>query len=259
MPYNVRLTLDHPCYPMRSNPNEVSPADDHAASAWPAVIVFCKRPHSGSGKQRLAATIGFDAAHRLAEALLQCTLEDVRTWSGRLIIAPASAADRDWAQSLHEAADVIVQTDGNLGQRLQHIDQCLLQQGCARRIYIGTDAPLLSADTLLQAAQALRRHDVVLQPARDGGVTLMASNQAWPDLSMLPWSNHDLGLMLQASCLHAGHDVFLLPTGMDIDVQADLHQVRPRLINDTRPARQNLLQVIDAVLMRDDAAIESTA
>jgi len=222
---------------------------------WPAVIVFCKRPHAGSGKQRLAADIGRAQAHAIAEALLQCAMEDVCDWPGRLVIAPASAVDRDWAQSLHQAADVMVQRDGNLGQRLQHIDRNLLQQGCAQRIYIGTDAPLLSAETLRQAAQAMRHNDVVLQPALDGGVTLMATTPAWPDLSGLPWSQHALGLELQASCLCAGHSVFLMPASMDVDVLGDLQRLRSALLEDTRPSRQQLLQAMGAVL--DNGSMEA--
>lgn len=223
---------------------------------WPAVIVFCKRPHAGSGKQRLAASIGIDAAHNIAEALLACALEDVRDWPGRLVIAPASATDRNWADTLHPGADVIVQTNGNLGQRLQHIDHCLLQQGCAQRIYIGTDAPLLSLSDLRDAATAMQYSDVVLQPALDGGVTLMASKPAWPELSALPWSQAELGLALQASCLVAGHTVSLLPASMDIDVLADLHQVRSALLQDVRPARKKLLRAIDAVLSTAAACMD---
>ena len=243
---------------MSTDRNQTNIITDSEQHTCPAVIVFCKRPHAGSGKQRLAASIGTDAAHSIAEALLACALEDVRDWPGRVVIAPASAADRDWAASLHADADVLVQTDGNLGQRLQHIDHCLLQQGCDQRIYIGTDAPLLSTETLRQAAQAVRDNDVVLQPALDGGVTLMATTAAWPDLHELPWSKSDLGLSLQAGCLVVGHNVFLLPASMDIDVLADLHQVRPALLDDPRPARQNLLQAIDAVVSVDSASIEST-
>jgi uncharacterized protein len=244
---------------MSSNHNDTNYAADEDQTSFPAVIVFCKRPHAGNGKQRLAKSIGPESALGIAEALLDCTLEDVRDWPGRLVIAPASAADRDWAGSLHTGADVIVQTDGNLGQRLQHIDQFLLQQGCAQRIFIGTDAPLLSQHTLHDAARAMQHNDVVLQPALDGGVTLMATKPAWPDLNELPWSNSDLGLALQAACLVAGHSLFLLPASIDIDVLADLHQVRPALLDDHRLARQNLLQAIDAVLAPGSASIESTA
>jgi len=244
---------------MSNNHNDTSYAADENQTSWPAVIVFCKRPHAGSGKQRLAASIGSASALGIAEALLDCALEDARDWPGRLVIAPACAADRDWATSLHAGADVIVQTDGNMGQRLQHIDHCLLQQGCAQRIFIGTDAPLLSQQTLHDAARAMQHNDVVLQPALDGGVTLMATTPAWPDLNELPWSNSDLGLALQAACLVAGHSLFLLPASIDIDVLADLHQVWPDLLDDPRPARKNLLQTIDAVLAHAEPSIESTA
>jgi len=229
-----------------------------SALKHPTVIVFCKRPHAGTGKQRLAADIGVAPAQRIAEALLDCALEDVRDWPGRVVIAPASADDGDWAQSLHATAEVMVQTAGNLGQRLQQIDHCLQQQGSVQRIFIGTDAPLLSMQTLHEAATALQQSDVVLQPAIDGGVTLMATGPLWPELTHLPWSQPGLGMALQASCLVAGHSVSLLSASMDIDVLDDLQRVRPDLLADNRPARQQLLQAIETVLAAQHTSKQST-
>lgn len=217
-------------------------------SSWPTLIVFCKRPHAGSGKQRLARQIGVNDAHQIADALLSCALEDVADWPGPVVISPALEADHEWADTLLPGAAVLVQPEGNLGQRLQHVDELLRQRGDQQRIFIGTDAPLLDKQTLMQAADALQTHDVVLQPARDGGVTLMATGPAWPQLLDLPWSQADLGLALQAACLLAGHDVWLLQAGMDVDLLADLHSMQQLLENDHRSARQDLLQAIDAIL-----------
>jgi len=59
---------------MSNNHNDTSYAADENQTSWPAVIVFCKRPHAGSGKQRLAASIGSASALGIAEALLATAL-----------------------------------------------------------------------------------------------------------------------------------------------------------------------------------------
>ena len=50
----------------------------------PVLVIFCKRPLPGQGKQRIAATLGKDVAYEIASALLQCALEDARAWLGTL-------------------------------------------------------------------------------------------------------------------------------------------------------------------------------
>jgi len=55
--------------------------------------------------------------------------------------------------------------------------------GHERVLFIGSDAPSLTVSDLLAAHTALDTADVVLAPARDGGVTLMGSRLAWPDLA----------------------------------------------------------------------------
>ena len=96
------------------------------------LVLVCKRPGLGKGKQRLAAGLGPDAANRIAEAMLACALEDARAWPGSVMIAPANRDDYSWAKNLLPEAGSKVrvqpQADGNLGQRLNtlgsHVAQC---------------------------------------------------------------------------------------------------------------------------------------
>src|SRR5438876_1000108 len=74
------------------------------------------------------------------------------------------------------------------------------KQRLARALFIGSDAPSLTVSDLLAAQTALDASDVVLVPARDGGVTLMGSRLPWPDLSSLPWSEPTLARALEECC-----------------------------------------------------------
>ena len=54
-------------------------------TAPPCLVLLCKRPALGHAKQRLAGTLGQEAALSVAQALLACALEDLRQWRGQQI------------------------------------------------------------------------------------------------------------------------------------------------------------------------------
>ncbi len=204
------------------------------------LVVVCKRPAPGTGKQRIAASLGRERALELATLLLATALEDAAAFAGEIVIAPAETADAEWAGALLPACHVIPQQGGNLGARLNHVDRTIRAAGGKRIVYIGTDAPGLGDADLAGAAEALRQHDVVLKPARDGGVVLMAAAKPWPELAGLPWETDSLGNALHDSCTIAGLNVLLARPGEDLDRQADMPAVLNQLRDDPRPARRAL-------------------
>lgn len=212
------------------------------------LVVFCKRPKLGQGKQRLARDIGLQSALSVAEHLLACALDDARSWqastNGFVVISPASINDVEWGKSLLPNASVVPQPDGNLGQRLNKIDQYLYSTGHAKRIFIGTDSPCLQLEELFLVNQQLARTDVVLKPATDGGVTVMATGQPWPQLSDLPWSTSDLQQALCAQCLCDNKTVHIQPWGDDVDRWSDLLTAHARLLADKRATRWALANCI---------------
>lgn len=224
-----------------------------AANPQVALVVFCRRPQPGVGKQRLAAGIGRDAAYAVAKALLECTLEDLDDWPGPVVLSPASAVDLDWARALlaarhglHPHSRVVAQPEANLGERLEEVDRLLRGAGFGRLLFIGTDAPALPRGLFAAAAAALDAADVVLAPARDGGVTLMGARRPWPPLAALPWSTATLGASLVAACRARGDTVAILETSFDVDEPADLDAAIAALAADPRPARRALLRLARA-------------
>jgi uncharacterized protein len=214
-----------------------------------ALVVFCRRPLLGNGKQRLARALGAADALAIASALLECTLEDAAEWPGDLIISPASSEDAVWAERLvARPAWVEPQCEGNLGQRLNAVDAAVRARGSQRVIFIGTDAPSLTLDDLVAAAKALQQADVVLAPAVDGGVTVMGSRTPWPDLSDLPWSEPTLGSALEQCCRRRGLSVVRMPASYDVDEVSDLATARRALAADDRRARRRLHDLLVSVL-----------
>lgn len=215
-----------------------------------ALVLVCKRPLLGVGKQRLAASLGMERAQQIAQALLACALEDARNWNGPIVIAPASEDDQDWATTLLPSSMTVwiqPQTIGNLGQRLNELDSKLRYEGLKQLVYIGSDAPSLAEADYADCRAALQHHDIVLMPATDGGVVLMANCHPWPELSDLPWSTDQLGAALMGCCRRAGQSVAVMEQRSDVDEAADCLKLISLLRNDGRPARRQLYALVRVI------------
>ncbi len=205
------------------------------------LVVFCRRPAPGISKQRIAAELGSATAETLANYLLATVLEDAEAWPGPVILAPARDEDLAWASGLLDRHyRVVAQPEGNLGERLNSVDREIRRETDTALLYVGSDAPVLNQPYFSQARKLLQDADVVLGPAEDGGVTLMGSNIAWPELSQLPWSTANLAVELERLCLEQGLSVIQLPRMYDVDLACDLPRLHADLEADLRPARQKL-------------------
>ena len=205
------------------------------------LVIFCRRPVVGIGKQRLASQIGTALAAEIATLLLAAALEDAASWPGPVVIAPAETNDTAWADTLLDRSiRVIPQVTGNLGERLQSVDRIVRTGRPGAVIYTGSDAPVLSESDYRAARAALLQHDVVLAPALDGGVTLMGARCPWPELADLPWSSEQLYAALSERCTAHGLSIASLASSYDVDIAADLPRLCADLRTDRRPARQML-------------------
>jgi glycosyltransferase A (GT-A) superfamily protein (DUF2064 family) len=219
----------------------------------PVLVLLCKEPRLGYGKQRLAASIGEQPALRIARALLDCALEDAAQWDGTFVISPASDEETAWAKALSDRpafcgrrTRIIAQTGGNLGSRIATVDSSLRKLGATNIIYMGCDAPLLNNTHYGAVIHALNDDDIVLADGADGGVTLMASRSGWPPLDELPWSTSEFGNALANSCAASGRSVHRLDGGFDIDEKSDAFRLLKYLDGDMRFARQALIAVLCA-------------
>lgn len=227
---------------MRPSSTIISQGDPAAGT----LVLFCRRPRPGIGKQRLAGEIGVEGAHRIAEALLDCALEDAAEWPGEVVVAPAAAIDSEWAAGvMQRPVSVLAQPASTFGERLEFIDAALRARGQQRVTFIGSDAPTLDRSFYDAARAALTEYDVVLGPALDGGVTLMGARVPWSGLPRLPWSQDTLHASLAESCRAAGSTVATLPQSFDVDTLADLRRAAESLRTDPRPARRRLRELLN--------------
>ena len=113
------------------------------------VVLMMKSP--GRSKRRLAEHIGAQRATEIAQRLLECACEDLTAWPGLKCVAPSAADERFDAPPVDT---VVVQRGGNLGERIQHVNEELIRLGFERQIYIGIDCPGLDVAYLERAAAA---------------------------------------------------------------------------------------------------------
>lgn len=213
-------------------------------SSTTCLVLMFKAPMRS--KRRLQADLGAPV-FTVAEHLLACAVEDLAGWRGPVCFAAASRADAAWIRRHFDVGgEILEQCDGNLGERIGFVNARLLALGHRRQIFIGSDCPAMGADYLAAADRALAEHDVVLGPARDGGVVLMAAAGPWPALGALPWSTGRLMRALLEQCEESGRRVALLDPLADVDSAADLGVLAPTLAADGRPARRALLHWLQA-------------
>ena len=219
-----------------------------------ALIVLAKRPTLGQGKQRLAEQTGSKTALKIAEVLLKLTIDTVSKWDEALVISPSSQEDSEWACDLVEQPVIVIpQKQGSLGQRLEQIDNEVRMLGFTHLIYIGTDAPLLGINDLIEIKKNLERYDQVFLPANDGGVIVMASRVPWGSLEDIQWSTEKVFSQLKSLSIQQGLCFQILPEQTDLDDLKSFNLLTPKLTKRREnPLIQNLLNFIDTLPMDDE-------
>ena len=112
------------------------------------------------------------------------------------------------------------QSGHTFGERLANAFEFAFAQGYGRIIAIGNDCLALDAARLIEAARCLEHTNVVLGPARDGGVYLLGlSRQAYDRrfFLKLPWQTSRLGSALRQYAGQWGHTPLLLSVEEDAD------------------------------------------
>jgi hypothetical protein len=193
------------------------------------LIVFAKAPVAGQAKTRLIPALGAAGAAALAERLLDHAVAACLAaceQGGALAVDLCTTPDTQHPafQRLARAPGLLLSTqgEGDLGARMHRaLDRALATARAA--LLIGTDAPALHAGLLLQAAQALERHDAVFVPALDGGYALVGLRRPAASLfSGMAWSTPQVMADTRERARRAGLSWAELPAVADIDLPADL-------------------------------------
>lgn len=191
-----------------------------------ALVIFAREPLPGKVKTRLAASIGHQAATDLYTAMLQ----DVQRMATGLESAQGIlfwTEDATLPQTLQTAPQLTSyrQTGNDLGERMANAFASVFADGFDACCIIGSDAPDLPPDIVMQAFESLETDmaDVVFGPAIDGGYYLIGMRRLWDGVfDRVPWSVPEtLDKNLQRAA-ELGLRSTLLPAWHDIDTVEDL-------------------------------------
>jgi hypothetical protein len=192
------------------------------------LLIFMKPPRLGAVKTRLAATLGDRNALAVYRALATAAI--ARTRPGRpgafdrtvCFDAPDAAAAREVAV-MTSGEKLEPQVTGDIGARMHAAFAGSFARGSTASIVIGSDCPAIDTAKIEDAFDELRRRDLVLRAATDGGYTLIGLRQPTPRLfEDLPWSMPALTRLTLARAESLGLRVRILGTDVDIDTADDL-------------------------------------
>jgi rSAM/selenodomain-associated transferase 1 len=190
------------------------------------VCIFAQPPEPASANPRLVPALGPERVAELEEAFLEDTVAMVRTlaWAECVI-----AATRAFVRPYFKPQEVWLQSEGDLGERLEKI----LRLGLKRRktvLAIGANSPNLSAEHLLHAHQALATADAVLGPALDGGLYLIGLTDCPVGvLDGIQWSHSTTLASTMAKLDQFGLRTVLTHPWFDVDSTDDLERLRRQL------------------------------
>lgn len=226
-----------------ADPHELARRYGYVPRAPAAVAILGKAPVAGLAKTRLIPALGASGAARAQRGFI------LRTWATALAAsigpislwcAPDGRHPTFRALARRFGVNVLPQVAGDLGARMGAVvarhfaqdDRSGHQSPASntstepmRRqplILVGTDCPVLTAEHLQAAANALVQHEVVLIPAEDGGYVLIGFRRPVPAaFEQIDWSTPRVLAQTRERLKRVGIQALELPALWDVDEPAD--------------------------------------
>ena len=189
---------------------------------------MAKAPIPGTVKTRLRLDPA-DAA-RLQAALIGDTVEKAAT------LGPTTVAGTP-QDSLHlirglipDDVPLIPQPEGDLGRRMLSAATRLFERSHQPVLILGTDAPTLPPQTILDAAEALPNHGIAIIPSADGGYVLIGFGRPREAVfAGIGWSTAGVYRQTLARAREAGLSVYEGEAWYDVDERRDLLRLEDEL------------------------------
>ena len=182
----------------------------------PRVVLFTRYPEPGQAKTRLIPAIGAERAAQVHRTLTERTVQTVLE-SGLALEVRATGAPMEAFADWLGATSIVDQGAGDLGERLARAGPPY------PTLFIGSDAPDLTADLLRNSADALGHADAVIGPAQDGGYWLLGLVRPVEGVfDEIDWGTDVVFSQTIARLAAAGIDPVVLPQLADCDRPEDL-------------------------------------
>lgn len=189
--------------------------------------MMTRLPREGRNKTRLIPALGSSGATAFHEQLARHAIGRASAYALmhpgtklQIHLEGGSALEgRSWLGNI----DCRVQSDGDLGQRLQAAVEQAFDESARRVLVMGTDCPSLNEPLLAQAFDSLNRADLVFGPAADGGYYLVGMNKSFPGIfKNIEWGGPQVLKQSLAAAAGSGVNPALLEILPDVDVPEDL-------------------------------------
>lgn len=188
------------------------------------LIIFMKNPQLGFVKTRLARTVGDKRALDIYLQLVEkCKLETQQVKANRFLYYSKSIETTDpWNGMVFQKR---LQFQGDLGERMQTAFQEIGENKKGPIIIIGCDCYDLTANIIEQAFEALKKCDLVIGPANDGGYYLLGLNHPDSDLFKgIDWSTEKVFRQTMEIVQQKKMTYTILQELIDLDTFEDLEK-----------------------------------
>ena len=154
-------------------------AGKKSSSERERLILFTRYPEPGKSKTRLIPALGPEGAAELQREMTAHTVKTALSAGGVPVeIRHAGGTQERMQKWLGEKLQYREQCTGDLGERMADAFATAFSDEVGRALLIGTDCPEITEGILREAFEALRRHDLVLGPATDGGYYLIGMRRS---------------------------------------------------------------------------------
>lgn len=192
-------------------------------------LLFVKYPEKGKVKVRLTHNLQEDVVVELYRNFILDILSMLDRL-GLLFIVYFDPPDalQKFQMWLGVQIDYFPQIGTDLGEKLSNSFEEVFSRGFERVIAIASDVPDLPDKMLLEARDALKKHDAVIGPSPDGGYYLIGFQRT----SFLPmvfkgieWSAETVFRDTCVRLKEARQDVYFLEPWADVDTLKDLRNL----------------------------------
>ena len=180
-----------------------------------SLIVFLRKPIKGQVKSRLAKEVGENKALEVYRWLLDVTFHAFKRlkFPVNLYFDQSEGKGPYWAENyLYH-----VQKGEDLGSRIVNsFSEQLKISG--KTVMIGSDCPEMNEKIITEAFKTLENQDLVLGPAKDGGIYLIGMKNLNMDLfNNIPWSGPFVFNRLKENASKLSMNYSVLQEMQDID------------------------------------------
>jgi uncharacterized protein len=214
------------------------------------VAVVTKLPEAGKVKTRLMTVLSAEDAAGVHRVLVTHVLDRLKNFlpppiAIKVVYDPPEKINAMRALlPEHAAADFLPQCTGDLGERLAAAAEMIRAKSPGHILFFGVDSPDLPDQHVIDAADKLVHHDVVVGPTDDGGYWCLGISprvDARRLLCDIPWSSGTEHVHTVARARSLGYRVVEGFAWEDVDHPPDLRRLIARLRASKEVRDQQLL------------------